>query len=838
MTPPWLARLIEVKAAAEEDSPATAAEEDSPATAAEEDSPATAAEEDSPATAAEEDSPATAAEEDSPATAAEEDSPATAAEEDSPATAAEEDSPATAAEEDSPATAAEEDSPATAAEEDSPATAAEEDSPATAAEEDSPATAAEEDSPATAAEEDRPVSWHQAADAPTIVFPVPVSWHQAADAPTIVFPVIVTPDAELPDTQGATDAQTVVFPLTDIAPRSNSATPERADEARRRQVRTIVSRAVPPVAILLWLLSLRHVNLRGMGDLGLLQVLPVLFWVALGLLTLGFTVTLWAERITRVLPTVYVLTLITILHATISVLYPTLRYQWSWKHVAVVDAMLRHAGPVTNPGFLNIYNYWPGFFVMNGFVLHFTGLQTAMGYARWATPAANVLMIGPLVLLYRTITRNRKLIWGAIWIYFSCSWIGQDYFAPQTFAFLLFVTMIGLVLKQLPQATPGKHPVPAWAAPPPPDIGGSAKGWSPGLFVMVVLMQLVIVSSHQLTPLMVIVTLAALSLPRRNRRIVLPVLVSAVLLQAVWFATVSRPFIAANLPSFIQALTAPDSNAPTWLSGLGTPAPGQFVLSWIDRGLSAAVILLAVTAWFRRPWTRRTPLPLLAIAPLPMPALNSYGGEMIFRTYMFALPATAMLTATLVLPAMRPVRLRAVASFALFMYFLLGFVFGYYGKEAMNYFTPQEAAATAYLDQVAPTGSTIFSITNNIPNIDNHYDLYSRVIIAWNSPQNQRLLVRDPLAGLEEAISLDAPPGPVYLILNRGQIEESYITGIMPTNIVSRLEAAVDRSHLFAPIFRNADAVVYVLVDRSAPALQPHPQQRQQSQQSLQPGGG
>ena len=724
-------------------------------------------------------------------------------------------------EEDSLATVTEEDSPAAAVQEDSPATVTEEDSPAAAVQEDSPATVTEEDSPAAAVQEDS-LAIRQ----------------RAADAPTIVFPVIAMPDAGLPGTQEPTDVETVAPPLTDSEPHSNSAPPKWADEARLRLVRTIVSRAVPPVAILLWLLSLRHVNLRAMGDLGLLQVLPVLFWVALGLLTLGFAVTLWAERIPRVLPTVYVLTLITILHATISVLYPTLRYQWSWKHVAVVDAMLRHAGPVTDPGFLNIYNYWPGFFVMNGFVLHFTGLQTAMGYARWATPAANVLMIGPLVLLYRTITRNRKLIWGAIWIYFSCSWIGQDYFAPQTFAFLLFVTMIGLVLKQLPQAPLGKHPVPAWVAAPPPDSDGSAKGWSPGLFVMVVLMQLVIVSSHQLTPLMVIVTLAALWLPRRNRRIVLPVLVSAVLLQAIWFATVSRPFIAANLPSFIQALTAPDSNAPTWLSGLGTPAPGQFVLSWIDRGLSAAVILLAVTAWFRRPWTRRTPLPLLAIAPLPMPALNSYGGEMIFRTYMFALPATAMLTAALVMPAMRPIRLRAVASFVLFMYFLFGFVFGYYGKEAMNYFTPQEAAATAYLDQVAPTGSTIFSITNNIPNIDNHYDLYSRVIIAWNSPQNQRLLVRDPLAGLEEAISLDAPSGPVYLILNRGQTEECYITGIMPTNIVSRLEAAVDRSHLFAPIFRNADAVVYVLVDRSAPALQPHPQQSHQIQQSLQPGGG
>jgi hypothetical protein len=678
---------------------------------------------------------------------------------------------------------------------------------------------AREDRPAAATQEDSPATGQR-----------------AADAPTIVVPVIATPDAGLPGTQEAADVRAVDLAVTGTAPHSDPAPPKRANGTRRRRLRAIVIHAVPPVAILLWLLSLRRVNLERMGDLGLLDVLPVLFWVALGLLTVGFVVTMWAKRVGRVLPTVYVIALITILHATISVLYPTLRYQWAWKHVAVVDAMLRHAGPVTNPGFLNIYNYWPGFFVMNGFVLRFTGLLTAMDYARWATPAVNVLMIGPLLLLYRTVTQDRRLIWGAMWIFFSCSWIGQDYFSPQTFAFLLFVTLIGLVLKQLPtQELAGPHRVPVWKAPP-PARWSPGRGWAPGLFAMVVLMEVVIVSSHQLTPLMLIMTLAALSLRRRNRRTVLPVLASAVLLQAIWFATVARPFIAANLHSFIATLVSPDSNTPTWLTGLGTPAPGQFVLSWADRGLSGAVILLAVVAWFRRPWTRRTPLPLLALAPLPMPALNSYGGEMIFRSYMFSLPAAAMLTAALVMPVLRPVRLRVAATFVLLMFFLFGFAFGYYGKEAMNYFTPQEAAATAYLDRVAPTGSTFFSVTNNIPNIDYDYDLHNRVVIAWSSPQNQRLLVSDPLAGLEEAISLDAPQGPVYLILNRGQIEECYITGIMPTSTVSRLEAAVDRSHLFAPIFRNADAVVYVLVDRSAPALQSHPVQPKQ--QSRPQGGG
>jgi hypothetical protein len=228
---------------------------------------------------------------------------------------------------------------------------------------------------------------------------------------------------------------------------------------------------------------------------------------------------------------------------------------------------------------------------------------------------------------------------------------------------------------------------------------------------------------------------------------------------------------------------------------------------------------------------------LLAVAPLPMPALNSYGGEMIFRAYMFALPAAAMLIAAMVIRVGRPGLLRSVGTFLLLLCFLGGLVFGYYGKEQMEYFTVKEAAATAYLDRVAPPGSTIFSVTNNIPNIDNDYDLHRRVVIAWNSAENRRLLLRDPLVGLEEAVRLDAPPGPVYLILNRGQTAESYITGVLPAGTVGRLQAAVDRSRIFAPVFRNSDAVVYVLVDRSAPALQPRPDQARQSQQPQQQGG-
>ena len=162
-----------------------------------------------------------------------------------------------------------------------------------------------------------------------------------------------------------------------------------------------------PAALLLWLLSLRNVDLGGMGDLGLLQVLPVLFWVAMALLTLGFGLALRDRRTGTGWLVGYLLGLIAVVHATPALLYPTLRYSWAWKHLAVIDAVLRHGGAVPHAGALAIYNQWPGFFAVNGMLLRATGLHSALGYAAWTPPVVNALLLGPLLLLYRSVTQDR-----------------------------------------------------------------------------------------------------------------------------------------------------------------------------------------------------------------------------------------------------------------------------------------------------------------------------------------------------------------------------------------------------------------------------------------------
>ncbi|GAA5016808.1 hypothetical protein GCM10025734_66830 [Kitasatospora paranensis] len=454
-----------------------------------------------------------------------------------------------------------------------------------------------------------------------------------------------------------------------------------------------------PAAIALWIMALRGTRLDRMGDLGLLQALPRVYWAAFAVLLVGFVAVLYQPRLRRGWPAAYVITLIAMIHATPSILYPTLRYAWAWKHIAVVDAMLRHHGTVPNAGGLEIYNEWPGFFQLNVLFLRATGLHSALGYASWYPLAANLLLLGPLLMLYRALTRSRRLIWGGVWLYYSASWVGQDYFSPQAFAYLLFVLVLALVLGRLAVLRRAAEAGPGTADGPPPEpsaatalsAGGTRpRALRPGWYVLVLVLIAGIVVSHPLTPVMLISVLTLLSLRRRNRRTVLPVLVAAVGMTFAWDSTVAHPYLSRNINSLIAGLSAADSNVrPPGQLRLGTIAPDQALVSWLALGMSGVLGLLAVIALITHRWVRRTGLMAVLFGPLPLLLANSYGGEMILRAYLFVLPATAFLAATLVLRAGRRPGVDRVVAAAAAAALAIGMFGNYYSKEAMNYFSPR-----------------------------------------------------------------------------------------------------------------------------------------------------
>ncbi|KJY35587.1 hypothetical protein VR45_13645, partial [Streptomyces sp. NRRL S-495] len=313
-----------------------------------------------------------------------------------------------------------------------------------------------------------------------------------------------------------------------------------------------------PTALALWLLALPKARLSRMGDLGLLQALPPLWFAAPVLLTVGFVAVLRSPVVRHRWAGAYVLALILVIHATPGLLYPTLRYAWAWKHVAIIDAVLRHGGTVPGAGKLDVYNQWPGFFELHALVLRATGLDSVLGYASWYPVITNVLLLGPLLLLYRSFTTDRRLVWGGIWLYYATAWVGQDYFSPQALAYLLHLTVIALVVHRLAvrrrearaeaegdggseaagpasPAGPSRPAGPAGARSLGTVLDASSRaGWRAAPFALLLVLIAAIVSSHQLTPVMLAASLLLLALGRRNRRTVLPVLAAVVGLTVLW----------------------------------------------------------------------------------------------------------------------------------------------------------------------------------------------------------------------------------------------------------------------------------------------------------------
>ena len=101
--------------------------------------------------------------------------------------------------------------------------------------------------------------------------------------------------------------------------------------------RSLIGPRLLVAAVIAWLWSLIGVDLRAMTDVGLLSVLPPSFFVALTLLTVGFLFVIEYRAEHRILVGAYLVLFAAMVHATPALLYGTVRYSWSYKHLGVVE---------------------------------------------------------------------------------------------------------------------------------------------------------------------------------------------------------------------------------------------------------------------------------------------------------------------------------------------------------------------------------------------------------------------------------------------------------------------------------------------------------------------
>jgi len=277
------------------------------------------------------------------------------------------------------------------------------------------------------------------------------------------------------------------------------------------------------------------------------------------------------------------------------------------------------------------------------------------------------------------------------------------------------------------------------------------------------------------------------------------------------------PWLKAHTSEVLGGMGDPWANISTHIVGQGQVPTGQILVDWDSRAVSAAIGILALIGFWRyrrhhdararRSWNR---LAVLAVAALPAAAANSYGGEIIFRVFLFALPFMAVAAAACFFPAPeRDWSLRSAAVLAVTTIVLVGgSTLGNYGQEAMNYFSPGEVAAAEWLYRTAPRGSQLIAADSNYPWAFVHYNWYTYTFL--DAPvSSSEVVLRAPVATVTGIMTRSS--GPAYLILTDSQSASISLTGLWPPGSYQRAVHALLTSGKLKVVYRNGDAMVLQL---------------------------
>ena len=581
--------------------------------------------------------------------------------------------------------------------------------------------------------------------------------------------------------------------------------------------------AVLVAALACWALALTATELDDIAGLGLLNALPVTYYLAVALLAGGFAATVSGRVVRAGLAFAYILALIVVLHATTAVLYDEPRYVWVYKHLGVIDLIAQDGAA---PRSLDIYANWPAFFALNAWFSRAAGVS-AIDYAPWAQVFFNVANVAALTYVLRGLTADRRLICIAAWFFVLANWIGQDFLAPQAFAFLMALGLAGLYLRhapppRAPTTRPGhwlarikeriaRRLVPDDAPSPPPLELPGPRSPRAALALGLVLFTAATMS-HQLSPVIIIASALALAIVARRLPLWVPGVMIAI--EVLWL-----------IPAWSYVSDRYDLLA---LNVLDRPRPvgsdPELALPGVDlvaRGAQLTVALVGVLAIIGllrrlRAGHRDLDAVLLILAPVAVTPLQGYGGEGLLRSFLFALPWLAFLTACACVPgpatarALRPARLLVASAVV-----GTGLLFAYFGLEKVNRVPPDDVAAARWIEANAPQGTLVTYLAPSFP--ARATAGYARLKLN-TSPTTPNLLEDGDAGGLlwgaREARTLGnlqaANPAPEhFVVVSPGQEDYLRLFGFAAPGSVAAVTAAMEASGDYQLVYRNGEARVY-----------------------------
>lgn len=403
-------------------------------------------------------------------------------------------------------------------------------------------------------------------------------------------------------------------------------------------------------ALLLWLLSTMSSDISSAGSLGVLPATNWSYYAAVVLIMAVVTKTLVHDSGSTWILSYGAVALALVLFGFVNVADSSPSVPTGWLHAGFIDYILQTGTAATS---YDARFSWPAFFAAGAQLVHTAGVPDATWFLTLAPVVTNVLIIPPLLVIGRCITRDRTSAWLGVYLYHCFNWFQQDYFAPQAIALLLYATVISTLLwcctrAELPRSPSGStrarlRAVVTRVPGRPPGIDGRSMV---GLELALIGISTAIVVTHQLTPVSLVLALVTFTVTGsiRFRRLWL----ITALIFVLWVSYGAVAYWSGHLDTIFGDLgevgSILDKSVGARLVGDPTYHSAQLLrMVWACALLAAATVGLS---WVR---TRDAVLVLgLALAPFCLALLQSYGGEVLLRCFVFAAPVLAPLAALFV----------------------------------------------------------------------------------------------------------------------------------------------------------------------------------------------
>jgi hypothetical protein len=582
-----------------------------------------------------------------------------------------------------------------------------------------------------------------------------------------------------------------------------------------------------------------------MNGLGLISVMPAATLAGIALLALVFVLALGLSRAKPVLLGATLMAIVACLDGITVVAEPEPRFPTAYWIAGFADYISQtgHTAPE-----LSAYFSWPGFFDLAALAEHAAGSSNLIPVMRFWPLAMDLLCLIPMGMIINRMRASWRAKWFAAFIFSVGNWVGQDYFSPQSFNYLLYLFFIALLLIYFGRAgadraagTPGRAR--RWRAltrPIPGDVPSvpARRGRQVTMLGLLIVIFTFATSSHQLTPFFMVAVCTGLVVVRRCRLRGLPVLFGVIFTAWVSFAAV--PYWSGHLTQMFGGLGDLGANLSTSVSGrMAGSTPLHTLVLDARTALAGAVLLLAVAGLARRrhqAFDDRVAVVLMCV-PFTGFGMQSYGGEIALRVYMFALPGACLLAAYLCFPGpgrevrgrrlpraardrrvWRVVPLAAACSVAAVLLFFVA----RYGNEAFERTPAGEVAAMDYLYARDSTGIRVLWLSE-LPAVDGtpqmpwqYRDLSKTAYVAEQAPVSA-----SQVSGLVADLHAMGPGS--YLITTSTQ--ETYLeqAASYPASWGRQFRAAMSSYPGVEVAFSDSDAVVYTLRWPAGARTQPLP---------------